>query len=294
MSPEGIFATSVRRPRPALATAFLAGAALLQTGCSVQAEPTSHSVEGGYPSAHVHGMSVDPGTNRVLLATHDGLFNVSASSVVQVGPTIDLMGFTHGANGDLYASGHPGPGAGLPDPVGLIRSTDEGRTWQPLSLQGESDFHALAATSGGFVGFDGTLRTSPDGVSWETVEQQIPAYNLAGTPRGAVVLATTEEGLQRSTDHGKSWASVPDAPLLMFTALSDGKAAGITPDGEVHTSSDAGLTWEKQGTVPGEAAAVAIQVIEESVLRIWVATHDGVQVSNDNGRTFSDIRANRR
>lgn len=237
-------------------------------------------------------MSVDPGTNRVLLATHDGLFDVSALPAVQIGPTIDLMGFTTTANGDFYASGHPGPGSDLPNPVGLIRSTDQGQTWQPLSRQGESDFHSLAATDAGIVGFDGQLRISADGTSWESVDEQIPAFNLAATPRDGVVLATTEEGLQRSADNGETWAAVPGAPLLMLTALSEEQAAGITPEGLVYASSDAGSTWVERGTVPGQAAAIAAHALDDSTLRIWVATEDSVQVSNDNGQTFTDIRSN--
>ncbi|MBG6181412.1 photosystem II stability/assembly factor-like uncharacterized protein [Arthrobacter sp. CAN_A1] len=234
---------------------------------------------------------MDPSTNRVLLATHDGLFDVSESPASQIGPTIDLMGFTAAGNGDLYASGHPGPGTDLPDPVGLIRSTDQGQTWQPLSRQGESDFHALAATGAGIVGFDGQLQTSAEGASWEPVDEQIPVFNLGATARDSVVLATTEEGLQRSTDDGETWASVPGAPLLMLTALSQGATAGITPEGQIHTSDDAGLTWTEQGTVPGQVAAIATHLLKDSTQRIWVATENGVQVSNDNGQTFTDIRS---
>lgn len=285
--------------RWAVRAAVLATGVLTLAGCSPAPQqnsqaPTQSAAEDDYPVGHIHGMSVDPGTNRVLLATHDGLFDVSASPAVQLGPTIDLMGFTTAANGEFYASGHPGPGSDLPDPVGLIRSTDQGQTWQPLSRQGESDFHALAATNGGIVGFDGQLRISTDGTSWEIAEEQVAAFSLAATPRDGVVLATTEEGLQRSADNGRTWAAVPGAPLLMLTALSEGRAAGITPEGQVHTSSDAGLTWIEQGTVPGQAAAIAAHALDDSTLRIWVATEDSVQVSNDNGRSFTDIRSSHR
>ncbi len=78
----------------------------------------------------------------------------------------------------------------------------------------------------------------------------------------------------------------------MLTSLSEGKATGITPDGRVYTSSNAGLTWVEQGTVPGQTAAIAAHTIDDSMLRIWVATGDSVQVSNDNGQTFTDIRSN--
>ncbi|PPB49555.1 hypothetical protein C4K88_07655 [Arthrobacter pityocampae] len=39
----------------------------------------------GYPSGHVHGLSVDPETSRILLATHDGLFGVTQSPALQIG-----------------------------------------------------------------------------------------------------------------------------------------------------------------------------------------------------------------
>lgn len=276
--------------------AGLSVAVLLLTGCSAagpEAVSAEHAPDAdGYPTAHIHGMSVDPATNRVLLATHDGLYDVSASSVTKIGPTIDLMGFTTASDGTFYASGHPGPGVDLPDPIGLITSTDHGRTWDPLSRQGESDFHALAATEAGVVGYDGELLVSAEGAEWEPADAGFAPYQLAGTPRDSIVLATTEEGLQRSTDDGATWSAVPDAPLLMLTALSEGKAAGITPQGLIYTSGDAGLTWKEQGTVPGQAAAIATQVIDDSTQRIWVATEDTVQVSNDSGQTFSDLRSN--
>ncbi|GAB3548581.1 hypothetical protein GCM10027404_12700 [Arthrobacter tumbae] len=282
------------RSRRASGSAAIAVVLLALTGCA-SAGPAESAPAGApdYPSAHIHGMSVDPGTNRVLLATHDGLFDVSASPAAQIGPTIDLMGFTAAAPDEFYASGHPGPGSGLPDPVGLIRSTDGGRTWQPLSLQGESDFHALAATDGGIVGFDGELQVTGDGTDWQAAVDQFPVHHLAGSPRDSIVLATTEDGLQRSADGGATWVTVGDAPLLVFTALSEEKAAGISPDGVIYTSSDGGVSWVVQGSVDGEASAIATQVIDDSTQRIWVATHDSVQVSNDNGQTFTSLRSSR-
>ncbi|EMU5678966.1 glycosyl hydrolase, partial [Pseudomonas aeruginosa] len=45
----------------------------------------------------------------------------------------------------IYSSGHPARGSGLVNPFGVIKSSDGGRTWQQLGLQGESDFHLLAS-----------------------------------------------------------------------------------------------------------------------------------------------------
>lgn len=43
---------------------------------------------------------------------------------------------------------------------------DAGRTWTVLSRGGESNFHALAVSSAGVMGFDGALRVTADGKSW--------------------------------------------------------------------------------------------------------------------------------
>ncbi|MHA7146517.1 F510_1955 family glycosylhydrolase [Arthrobacter sp. TmT3-37] len=254
------------------------------------AAPTESASAADYPSGHIHGMSVDPGTNRILLATHDGLFDVTRSPAQQIGPTIDLMGFTTTSDGTLYASGHPGPGTDLPDPVGLITSTDDGRTWEPVSRQGETDFHALAATSDGLIGHEGHIVTSPDGHHWTVAEDNVPAFNLAAASNGTV-LATTEEGLYRSEDSGKTWENVPDAPLLIFTTFAGDTAIGVTPDGTVHTSVDAGFTWPQQGSVQGEPAAIAAAHTGDDTHRIWVATAEGIEVSSDNGTTFQTLAA---
>jgi photosystem II stability/assembly factor-like uncharacterized protein len=254
---------------------------------AMSADPTAAA---GYPTGHIHGMSVDPGTNRILLATHDGLFNVTQSPAQQIGPTIDLMGFTSTNDGTLYASGHPGPGTDLPDPVGLITSTDDGRTWEPVSRQGETDFHSLAATSDGLIGHEGQILTSPDGHHWTVAAEDVPAYNLAGAS-GGTVLATTEEGLYRSEDSGIAWETVPDAPLMIFTTFAGDTAIGVTPDGTVHTSPDAGLTWTQQGSIQGEPAAIAAAHTGDDTHRIWVATVEGIEVSSDNGGTFQPLAA---
>ena len=142
-------------------------AALALTGCSQGASPEPKSAAAGsLPGEHVHGISRDPGSGKVNLATHEGLFvSQTDGSWQQVGPVVDLMSFAVTGPGSLYASGHPAEGVDLPAPVGLIKSTDAGRTRTVMSLGGQSDFHALAASTKGVRGFDGALKVTSDGKS---------------------------------------------------------------------------------------------------------------------------------
>jgi len=262
----------------------------LAAGCA-QPSATQEPVAGTAvaPYSHVHGISVDPKSGRVLLATHEGLFDVSADTTERIGPVIDLMGFTAAGGNSFYASGHPEPATGLPDPVGLIHSTDGGKTWDPLSRQGESDFHALAITRSGVIGYDGKLRITEDLEAWKTLPADIHPASLAGTALSTTVLATTEEGVPRSADSGKTWELPSNAPVLQVVAFADDSTAvGVAPDGAVQVSQDAGKTWEPTGSVSGHPAAVAAEK-EGGTLRIWVATGSSVEYSDDGGATFGAL-----
>ncbi len=278
-----------RTKKPAVLTAVTLCIVLL-AGCTQPPaqEPVTQETTGVAALSHIHGMSVDPDTGRILLATHEGLFDVTTDTPKKIGPTIDLMGFAADQNGNYYASGHPSPETGLPDPAGLIRSTDGGETWKPLSLQGASDFHALAVSGQSIIGYDGAFWRTDDRESWNTFDSGFQPYNLAGTSQSQVVLATTEQGVRRSGDGGNTWVLPQGAPLLLLTTFASKSAVvGVTPDGTVQLSRDGGLTWQETGGgVTGQPAAIAAAE-DTGQLKIWVATDTGIEYSADTGATFS-------
>lgn len=276
------------RPAAGLTTA----AALLLTLSACTSGPTPgtapSTAAAGLPSSHVHGLSVNRETGQVLLATHEGLFDVTKSPAAQIGDTNDLMGFTAAADqGVFYASGHPGPGSDMPNPMGLIRSTDGGKTWEQLSRQGESDFHALATARSGIVAYDGTLQTSPDGKTWTAATAEFVPAVLAGNPETDTVLATTREGLQRSTDGGKTWQLNTAAPIIQFAAFGSGtEVVGVEPNGSVHYSPDAGSTWTLTGRIEGQVQAITAVKETDGKPWIWAATTEGLVISTDGGVLF--------
>lgn len=239
-------------------------------------------------AGHLHGMGVDPADGRLYLGTHGGLLVVEPDGVHRVGEaTIDLMGFAVAGPQHFYASGHPGPGDDLPDPVGLIESTDGGLTWTPLSLTGESDFHALAVGDDRVYGFDGRILATDDGVSWTAGAEDVRPASLAVRPgRPDTVLATTEHGPVRSEDSGATFTHVAGAPLLVLLAWTEPDVLwGVAPDGGVHLSTDEGTTWELRGSAGGPPEAFTA-VGESSVV---VATADRIVRSADGGRTFTTV-----
>lgn len=284
--------SSIPRLRIAAVTAAAASLLLTLSACvpaSAPADPTpTQRAINGLPNAHIHGLSVNGETGKVLLATHDGLYDVSKKPAVKIGPANDLMGFTAAMDeGVFYASGHPGTGSALPSPLGLIKTSDGGRTWEQLSRQRESDFHALTATKSGIVAFDGTLRTSADGKTWKTIVTGFLPAVLAGNPYSDIVLATTQEGVQRSTDGGATWALDKSSPVIQFAAFASAKeAVGVEPEGAVHYSADGGATWSRKGQINGEVLALAAIEGADGNPWIWAATSTGLVVSTDGGTTF--------
>lgn len=273
-----------------VAVGWLAVTVLSITACGQQAAEETAGIETSAenPFGHVHGLSFVESSQQLLLASHEGLFDVTDESIEKLSPTLDLMGFAEASDDLYYASGHPGPGSELPNPLGLVKSTDGGQTWEELSRQGESDFHAMTVSSEGIIGFDGTLRLTGDGEEWTEVEASFQPANLSAYVDSPTVLATTEGGIQRSTDGGLTWELSTDSPVLLLTTFADETTvAGVSPDGVIYISQDAGQTWEEAGGTTAAPSAMAASKEGESDLRIWVSTEQGIEYSEDGGASFT-------
>ena len=238
---------------------------------------------------HVHGLGVDPADATLYAATHLGLFRIpedgKASRVAN--RYQDTMGFTVTGPGTFLGSGHPDAReAELPPLLGLIESTDRGETWQPRSLLGEVDFHALHAVHGKVYGFDstsGTLMVSDDRKEWDR-RARLPMRGFAVNPSNAdVLVATTERGVVRSTDGGRQFAPV-SAPAVSVLAWDDASELyGISPTGQVLVSVDAGDTWDRRGQLDGEPEAITVHE-----RRLYVSLYEnGIYQSDDGGRTWT-------
>ncbi len=250
---------------------------------------TGTSATAGAELEHVHGLGVDPSDGTLYAGTHYGLFRLPEQGKgTRVADRVqDFMGFTVAGPDTFLASGHPGEGQDGPSSLGLIESTDGGETWQPLSLAGEADFHALEYRHDRVYGLNsmtGQFMVSDDKRNWDT-RTSLPMADFAVSPGDPdVILATTEQGLARSDDGGRTFALVRDAPVLLLVSWAeDGTLVGIGPEGAVYVSSGDGDTWNQRAVLEGSPEALAAVSEDE----IYAAAGGRVLASTDGGRDFT-------
>lgn len=256
-------------------------AALLLAGCSgPDPAPVSGLNSPTYADTHVHAVERPKPDGPIHLATHHGLWLQGFDgSLSRVGPTIDLMGYAVQSPDHVIASGHPGDGVNLPEPVGLIESTDGGRTWSQTSRGGVSDFHLLSTSDEVTIGYDGALRHSSDLRTWQEGSTPDSIIDLALNPETHEVISTGEDGVWRSTDLGQTWTPWTPAPDLVLLDWVDGSTVvGLTYQGEITMSTDTGATWTTRDTVTGPIQAMSAAPLPDGAVEVLIATNTQVEV----------------
>jgi photosystem II stability/assembly factor-like uncharacterized protein len=244
---------------------------------------------------HVHGLGVNPADGALFIATHTGLYRSAKGEArsVRVGDSLqDTMGFAVAGADRFLGSGHPDFSQDLPPLLGLIESTDAGRSWQQISLLGEADFHVLRSTGNTLYGYDASndrlLMSSDAGRTWSEVERPAPLVDLAVDPNDDMHLVAAGasdigQGLYRSRDGGASWRRIGDAvgllawpePTQLFLVDSAGR---------IFLSDDAGNRFVPRGEIGGRPAALLGQGADE----LYAALHDGtIKQSKDGGATWT-------
>lgn len=238
---------------------------------------------------HVHGLGITAG-EVPFLATHSGLFKGSSSGFERVGTSFqDVMGLTVTAGGSLLASGHPdvaGLRRGDPGLLGLIESTDLGRSWNPLSLRGEADLHLLLEAHSRLYAWDAataSFMVSEDRKSWDrrsVIEMTSFAVDPASPDR---VLAQAAGQLVLSTDRGATWQVLPGPETAFVVWDAQAGVWAIGDDGAAFMATAPEDEWVAQ-----DAAAPSVEAATASNGKVYVvALAEGrpvVSVFGDRGR----------
>ena len=282
----------MRHPTRLIVISAAAAAALLVSGCASETpnEPGTPSAGDEHLIGHVHGLGIDPADGTLYAAGHYGVFRIDEDGA----PTRiadrwqDTMAFTVSGPHTFLGSGHPDLREDLPPHLGLIESTDGARTWQPLSLQGEADFHALEVVGDRVFGYDSTsgqIRSTTDRTSWETVTTG-QFIDLAPVPgKTDRILATTGKGeLVEIALDGETSALAGAPTLVWIDTTPGGMLVGVGPRGAVYAADKVTGEWKQQGVVSGQPTAL------DATDAVWhVATDSGIYASEDLGATWLGV-----
>ena len=244
---------------------------------------------------HVHGLGFDGKRGILYIATHTGMFELlpDAEKARRIGDSYqDTMGFTLVSPEVFLGSGHPDLRDELPSHLGLIRSTDRGRSWDPVSLLGKADFHVLRAQGKTVYGYDsrsGRLLASTDaGRNWKTVVPPEALIDLVIDPDNARhLLASGGTVLYESPDGGRTWNAIANGIAGHLAWPTSGRVFLADRAGSFLTAPRASGPWRARGA-HGSPAAALLAVDEQT---LFAALHDGTIVRSGNGGATWKVRA---
>lgn len=288
------------RPVTAGAIGAVAALAVVLAGCAAADPPIVVT--------HVHAVDLDDERGVVYVATHDGILAVTADepgaedagaspagygSVERLGDWAgDVMGMAR-LDETIYLSGHPAAGANTAPNIGVYQANVLDQEFIPLSLEGEVDFHnmtvggasAANAVLAGIDSVSGRIFVSRDGGQAWAVGAALGARSLSWDAAAERLYATTEQGLQVSSDDGATFTVVDGAPILVLIASSPSDAssdafwAGVDVDRVVHTSVD-GVSWSATGNAPAGTEAIAVSrggsLVAGGVESVWRSDDQGM------------------
>jgi len=185
---------------------------------------------------HMHGLGYPNGKETVMIATHEGLYEYDNNWKVATSEKHDYMGFSPVKEG-FYSSGHPEPNSDFKNPFGIIKSVDEGASFEQLDFYGEADFHYMSAgyetntiyliNEGPMDKLDFGLNYSEDeGDSWthSKMEGFNSQYisNVAAHPSiSSKLVIGSQDGLFLSQDFGNSFKLLGSPTVITYVTLTE-------------------------------------------------------------------------
>lgn len=256
---------------------------------------------------HLHGLSFSADGRQLIVPAHDGL-RIYADGVWSAPdlPAHDYMGYAAADDG-FYSSGHPAPGSALVNPLGLVKSSDGGKTLTQLGFAGESDFHGMA------VGYRNhtiyVINPAPnsqlpvgihysldEGKSWQQSAAQgvsrVPIQLAVHPTDPAIVALATEAGLLLSTDYGNTFNAIGVAGAVTAVTFSQ-DGTSLFYGSTVLSVYDLASGTTTPHTLPALAAQDALSYIAlnpaqpEELVIATLERH--IYRSADGGHTWSQI-----
>lgn len=260
----------------------------------------------------LHGLAVDPTDPTVLYAaTHYGLFRgVNGTGWTPIGRAKDHLEALAVHPVDplrMYAGGHAENQTRNDWSMGIVGSTDGGRTWKELAYKNQAEFHVVTvnladpnivwAWAGGQW-----FETKDGGANWSQFHpRRLPATGvnaIASSVRDPnLVWAATGLGFYKSTNAARTWEVVfPNDPTgKVATTRGDPdllwvfyvyKGFARSPDGGTTWATVEAPKWEKDDGLN----SIALDPTNPNTM--WLGSARGaIYKSTDAGATWQQLKA---
>jgi hypothetical protein len=176
-----------------------------------------------------------PGNDKALyIATNNGLKFYLDSKWLETSTNKHNDMSLQAIEAGFLASGHPQKGLGLKDPLGLVESTDKGKSLKKLAFYGKSNFHFVAASFSGNGIYlineqsngkldPGVYFSTNGGEDWSKSKLTNFSADSLGmiavhSKSGNIMAMSTRTGLFYSEDYGNTMKAVTGPEMI--TALT--------------------------------------------------------------------------
>ncbi|MGF9714963.1 glycosyl hydrolase [Paenibacillus sp. JMULE4] len=294
----------------AFVAVLISGFAVLSGGSKTTAETEAQQLK-EVTMEHAHGMSYSPDGNKLFFAVHDGLRVYEKDQwLLPAGEKHDYMGFSMVDDG-FYSSGHPAPGSNKKNPFGIVKSTDEGKSFEALALYGDIDFHGMSVGYKSHTIYvfnpEPNAKMKTTGLHYSTDEAKswtkTAMKGMEGQPvalavhptNEAVVAVGTEKGVFVSRDYGQHFEQIgPTGQItaLFFNAQGSLFVGGI--DNKSATLIRMDIDAKQTGNINIPAitedaiAFIAQNPVNEQELAVMTFNKDGY-TSSDGGKRWTKI-----
>ena len=137
----------------------------------------------------------------------------------------------------------------------------------------------------------GLYRSQDHGRSWTRVWAGYNVSSIVVNEHGVVL--GSADGLLRSRDGGETWGGVHtrgfSAVAWVTAAPGSGSTMYLSAEGRIYSSDDAGASWVARGVPAGITTINHIAVDRLQPETLYLATSDGVLVSQNGGTSFTAL-----
>ena len=260
---------------------------------------------------HLHGMGYINGGAELVISTHDGLYEYDKDGWKEANSEKhDYMGFQPIREG-FFSSGHPEIGSKYKNPLGLVKSTDRGASFDQLAFYGEIDFHYLAAgydSNAIYVLNETTTKemstglhySADEGTTWK--ESSMNEFNsefisnLAAHPSRKEMMAIgSKDGVFLSEDYGEKFSLFNEAKMVTYVTLTEagGLYANLENETVKLTSFEFGIDQEIEIQLPKKQQIEPIAFIAvnpENQKELVIATYNNdIYLTKDEGVNWETL-----